>query len=76
MARFVKDNAAVPVNAVGLITTAGQANEIVASGAADAVMLGREFLRDPHFALRAAHELGVELDYWPGPYLRATWPEA
>ena len=76
MARFVKDNAAVPVNAVGLITTAGQANEIVASGAADAVMLGREFLRDPHFALRAAHKLGVELDYWPGPYLRATWPEA
>ena len=76
MARFVKDNAAVPVNAVGLITTAGHANEIVASGAADAVMLGREFLRDPHFALRAAHELGVELDYWPGPYLRATWPEA
>ena len=76
LARFVKDNAAVPVNAVGLITTAGQANDIVASGAADAVMLGREFLRDPHFALRAAHELGVELDYWPGPYLRATWPEA
>ena len=76
LARFVKDNAAVPVNAVGLITTAGQANDIVASGAADAVMLGREFLRDPHFALRAAHELGVHLDYWPGPYLRATWPEA
>ncbi|WP_240694868.1 NADH:flavin oxidoreductase/NADH oxidase [Cryobacterium sp. SO1] len=76
LARFVKDHAAVPVNAVGLITTAGQANDIIASGAADAVMLGREFLRDPHFALRAAHELGVHLDYWPGPYLRATWPEA
>ncbi|TFD88805.1 NADH:flavin oxidoreductase/NADH oxidase [Cryobacterium lactosi] len=76
LARFVKDHAAVPVNAVGLITTAGQANDIIASGAADAVMLGREFLRDPHFALRAAHELGAHLDYWPGPYLRATWPEA
>ncbi|MGY4859740.1 NADH:flavin oxidoreductase/NADH oxidase [Cryobacterium sp. AP23] len=76
LAQFVKDTADVPVNAVGLITTAGHANEIVASGAADAVMLGREFLRDPHFALRAAHELGVHLDYWPGPYLRATWPEA
>ena len=73
LARFVKDNAAVPVNAVGLITTAGQANDIVASGAADAVMLGREFLRDPHFALRAAHELGHELDYWPQQYLRARW---
>jgi len=76
LARFVKDTAAVPVNAVGLITTAAHANEIVASGAADAVMLGREFLRDPHFALRAAAELGVQLDYWPGPYLRATWPAA
>jgi 2,4-dienoyl-CoA reductase-like NADH-dependent reductase (Old Yellow Enzyme family) len=76
LARFVRDNAAVPVSAVGLITTAEQANEIVASGAADAVMLGREFLRDPHFALRAAAALGVHLDYWPGQYLRATWPEA
>ncbi|MEC5184310.1 2,4-dienoyl-CoA reductase-like NADH-dependent reductase (Old Yellow Enzyme family) [Cryobacterium sp. MP_3.1] len=74
LAQFVKDSAAVPVNAVGLITTAAHANEIVASGAADAVMLGREFLRDPHFALRAAAELGVPLDYWPGQYARATWP--
>jgi 2,4-dienoyl-CoA reductase-like NADH-dependent reductase (Old Yellow Enzyme family) len=76
LARIVKDTAAVPVSAVGLITTAEQANQVVASGAADAVMLGREFLRDPHFALRAAAELGVHLDYWPGQYLRATWPEA
>jgi 2,4-dienoyl-CoA reductase-like NADH-dependent reductase (Old Yellow Enzyme family) len=76
LAQFVKDTAAVPVSAVGLITTAEQANRIVTSGAADAVMLGREFLRDPHFPLRAAAELGVHLDYWPGPYLRAMWPEA
>ncbi|MET0956666.1 MAG: tRNA-dihydrouridine synthase, partial [Cryobacterium sp.] len=76
LAQYVKEHAAVPVNAVGLIVTAQQANDIVASGAADAVMLGREFLRDPHFALRAAHELGVHLDYWPGQYLRAGWPEA
>jgi hypothetical protein len=34
-------------------------------------MLGRELLRDPHFPLRAAHELGVDLDYWPPQYLRA-----
>ncbi|POH64907.1 oxidoreductase [Cryobacterium zongtaii] len=74
LAQFVKATAAVPVNAVGLITTAAHANDIVASGAADAVMLGREFLRDPHFALRAAAELGVPLDYWPGQYARAAWP--
>jgi hypothetical protein len=30
-------------------------------------------MRDPHFALRAAHELGVEVGYWPPQYLRARW---
>jgi 2,4-dienoyl-CoA reductase-like NADH-dependent reductase (Old Yellow Enzyme family) len=73
-ADFVKHESGVPVNAVGLITDAVQANEIVASGQADAVMLGRELLRDPHFALRAAHELGYDLPYWPKQYLRAKLP--
>jgi len=72
-AEFVGSTAVVPVSAVGLITEAEQAEAIVASGQADAVMLGREMMRDPHFALRAAHELGVELDYWPQQYLRARW---
>ena len=70
-AEYVKATAGVPVAAVGLITTAQQAEEIVASGQADAVLLGRAHLRDPHFALRAADELGVELDYWPPQYVRA-----
>ena len=47
------------VGAVGMITTAEQANDVVAKGKADVVLLGREFLRDPHFVLRAASELGV-----------------
>jgi 2,4-dienoyl-CoA reductase-like NADH-dependent reductase (Old Yellow Enzyme family) len=72
-AEFVGETAGVPVNAVGLITEAAQAERIVATGQADAVMLGREMMRDPHFALRAAHELGVELDYWPEAYTRAKW---
>ena len=72
-ADFVGTTAGVPVNAVGLITEAAQAEEIVASGKAQAVMLGREMMRDPHFALRAAHELGVEVDYWPEAYVRARW---
>ena len=72
-ASFVKDEADVTVSVVGLITTAEQANAVVEGGQADAVMLGREMMRDPHFALRAAHELGVELDYWPQQYLRARW---
>ncbi|CAN5323567.1 NADH:flavin oxidoreductase/NADH oxidase [soil metagenome] len=70
-AEFVRATADVPVNAVGLITDAVQAQQIVESGQADAVMLGREAMRDPHVALRFAHELGVELDYWPPQYRRA-----
>ena len=70
-AEYVRAEAGVPVNAVGRITDARQAADIVESGQADAVMLGREMMRDPHFALHAAHELGVELDYWPPQYLRA-----
>lgn len=69
-AESVAAAARVPVSAVGRITEPRQAAEIVESGV-DAVMLGRELMRDPHFALRAAHELGVEIDYWPPQYLRA-----
>ena len=73
LASYVHENADVDVAAVGLITTAQQARDIVTSGRASAVLLGREMMRDPHFALRAAHELGVEVDYWPSQYLRARW---
>ena len=69
----VKATSDVAVTAVGLITTAEQANEIISSGQADAIMMGREMMRDPHFALRAAHQLGVDIDYWPPQYLRARW---
>ncbi|MEO8907524.1 MAG: NADH:flavin oxidoreductase/NADH oxidase [Microbacteriaceae bacterium] len=69
-AEYVKRKAGVRVSAVGLITTPQQAEQILASGQADAIMLGRELLRDPHFPLRAADELGVELA-WPPQYERA-----
>lgn len=72
-AEYVRRTAGVPVAAVGLITTPHQAAEIVSSGKADVVMLARALLRDPHFALRAAHDLGVGLDYWPPQYERARW---
>ncbi|HEV7183193.1 MAG: NADH:flavin oxidoreductase/NADH oxidase [Actinomycetales bacterium] len=72
-AAHVRSSAEVEVSAVGLITTSQQAAEIVEHGKADAVMLARELLRDPHFPLRAAHELGIEIDYWPPQYLRARW---
>jgi len=47
----------VAVGAVGGITTAQQADAVVRNGRADLAIVGREHLRDPHFALRAAREL-------------------
>jgi len=58
--------------AVGLITEALQADSIIQTGHADIVFLAREMLRDPHFPLRAAHELGAEVK-WPLQYERAKW---
>ncbi len=71
LAAHVRRVAGVPVNAVGMIDDAAQAEQVLAAGDADAVMAGREWLRDPHYALRAASELGAEIDYWPAQYLRA-----
>ncbi|HXR45048.1 MAG TPA: NADH:flavin oxidoreductase/NADH oxidase, partial [Pseudolysinimonas sp.] len=70
-AATVRQEAGMPVTAVGLITDPLQIADILESGSADAVMLGRAMLRDPHFAFNAARALGVEIPYWPGQYLRA-----
>lgn len=69
-AERVRREANVPSAAVGLITDAKQADTIVRSGQADMVFLARELLRDPHFPLRGARELGQEAA-WPSQYLRA-----
>lgn len=71
LAARVRREAGVPVNAVGMIDDAAHAERVLAEDLADAVMAGREWLRDPHYALRAATELGVDIDYWPAQYLRA-----
>ncbi|MCU1596687.1 MAG: ubiB [Glaciihabitans sp.] len=75
LATRLKSRADVLVSAVGAITTPIQADSIIRADQADAVMIAREFSRDPHFALRAAHELGVELSYWPPQYVRTHWPK-
>jgi len=71
-AEKVKKESGILTGAVGLITTAFQANEIIQEGEADVVFLAREMLRDPHFPLRAAHELGHDVN-WPVQYERAKW---
>jgi 2,4-dienoyl-CoA reductase-like NADH-dependent reductase (Old Yellow Enzyme family) len=70
----VRREAGALVNAVGLIDDAVQAEAVLESGDADAIMAAREWLRDPHFALRASVELGESIDYWPPQYLRARPP--
>ncbi|MEZ3159978.1 NADH:flavin oxidoreductase/NADH oxidase [Microbacterium sp. BWT-B31] len=70
-AAHVRRTAGVPVSAVGMIDDGALAESVLAAGDADAIMAGREWLRDPHYALRAASELGAAIDYWPAQYLRA-----
>ncbi|HJU41996.1 MAG TPA: NADH:flavin oxidoreductase/NADH oxidase [Vicinamibacterales bacterium] len=74
-AERIRKDADIPTGAVGLITTPQQAEEIVSSGRADAVVLAREMLRDPYFPLRAGRELDQEVT-WPAQYLRAAPPGA
>ena len=60
----------IMTGAVGLITTAGQAEEILEDGKADLVFFGRELLRNPYFPLWAARDLGEDVE-WPVQYLRS-----
>jgi 2,4-dienoyl-CoA reductase-like NADH-dependent reductase (Old Yellow Enzyme family) len=70
MSRAIREGATILTAAVGRITDPRQAEAIVAVGDADAVFLGREMLRDPHWPLRAAHALGAQVS-WPPQYQRA-----
>jgi 2,4-dienoyl-CoA reductase-like NADH-dependent reductase (Old Yellow Enzyme family) len=69
-AENIKIATGILTGAVGLITTADQANSIITENRADVVFLGRELLRDPYFPLRAASELELEIT-WPVQYERA-----
>lgn len=66
----VRSEAGIASGAVGYITEAAQAEQIVATGQADAVLLGREMLRDPYWPLHAAKVLHADAP-WPNQYLRA-----
>ncbi len=69
-AERIRREASVATGAVGMITTPEQADHVIRSGQADLVLLAREMLRDPYFALRASVRLGHE-GSWPKQYLRA-----
>ena len=69
----VRSEAGIATGAVGLITEPKQAQDILAAGEADVVLLARALLRDPYWPLHAAQQLEVEpaSTPWPPQYLRA-----
>jgi NADPH2 dehydrogenase len=69
-ARIIRDKTGLPVIGGGLITTPSEAESAIADGNADLVFLGRELLRNPYWPLKAAAELGDDID-WPSQYERA-----
>ena len=69
-AEAIRRDAAIPTAAVGMITEPKQAEEILRSGKADAIVMARAFLRDPYWPIHAAQELGANVE-WPVQYGRA-----
>ena len=69
-AERIRREAGIMTGAVGMITSPTQAEHVVRTGQADAVIMAREFLREPYWPLRAAEELGHPIA-WPVQYLRA-----
>lgn len=66
----IKSETGIMTAAVGLITTPGEAEEVLQKEQADIVFLGREMLRNPYFAIDAAKELDFDME-WPKQYQRA-----
>ena len=69
-ATAIRQQVGIATGAVGFVTQPAQAEQIIATGLADAVLLAREMLRDPYWPLHAASSLGVDIP-WPPQYERA-----
>jgi 2,4-dienoyl-CoA reductase-like NADH-dependent reductase (Old Yellow Enzyme family) len=69
-ATAIRQEVKIATGTVGFITDPVQAEQIIATGLADAVILARELLRKPYWPLEAARVLGVDLP-WPVQYQRA-----
>ncbi len=70
-AQRIREEVRMPTIAVGLITEAKQAEDIIASGQADMVALARGMLYNPRWPWHAAAQLGAQVDappqYWRSP---------
>lgn len=70
LAAAIRKEVGVATGAVGMVTSPEQAEQILATGQADAVLMARELLRNPYWPLMAARKLGATVS-WPRQYLRA-----
>lgn len=70
-AEQIRRESKILTGTVGMITSPVQAEHVIGTGQADAVIIAREFLRDPYWPLRAARELRQAIT-WPVQYLRAA----
>ena len=70
LAAAIRKEVGVATGAVGMVTSPEQAEQILATGQADAVLMARELLRNPYWPLMAARKLGAAVE-WPRQYLRA-----
>ena len=68
-ARKIHEESGILTNAVGMITTGEQAEEILAYDDIAAVMIGRSMLGNPRWPIQAAADLGDEIP-WPNQYAR------
>ena len=65
----IRNEVGIPVIVAGNITTADQANTLVAAGRTDIVALARSIMNEPHFVLKAAAHYGQSEQFWPPQYL-------
>ena len=65
----IRNEIGMPTIVAGNITTADQANTLIAAGRTDIVAFGRMIMNDPHFVLKAAAHYGNSTQYWPPQYL-------
>lgn len=73
-AERIRHEAGIPTGAVGLISDPAHANQVITSGQADAALLARAALREPHWPQRAAFELGAEqAEVYPVQHVRGAW---
>lgn len=73
--RQIREETGILTGAVGLISLATQADEILSTDQADVIFMAREFLREPYWPVKTAKEFGFTVD-WPAQYLRAAPQES